>query len=183
MPFSVRLRSQPSITPPADVDAGVGLLADLAAAWARGWTGRWTVHLGDVTVKLPLPERFDLLEEFWVLLLELVEAEAGEWSLYDGVVVEAQVFGPDVNLEFSAPDGGAPRLGGAALPERATVRLRALTSQGVAFLRRLHEEASKLDPSLREREDAVGFLDDMQQLLDAVADLPGTFKKKQEARA
>lgn len=184
VPFSVRLRSQALIgSPPEELSDGVGLLADIAAAWARGWTGRWTIHLGDATIKLPLPERLDLLEEFWVMLIELVEAEAGEWSLYDGedeIVLEAQVFGHDVNLELSA-EGGAPSLGGRQLPERATVRLRAMVSQGVAFLRRLHDEASRLDPTLRDRADAVGFADDMQQLLDAVADMPGTFKRTEPA--
>lgn len=179
VPCSIRLDSKPSTGGAVEVDVGVGLLADVAAAYARGWTGRWRIGLGKDHVELRTPEDLIHLEEFWVFLIELVDAEAGEWSLYDGsreLVMEAQVYGPDINIELTM-GGTSPTFRGRRMPDRATVRLRAFVAEGVAFLNGLVAEASKLDPTLLERSDLAGFQDDLRQLTDAVADLPGTFKK------
>jgi hypothetical protein len=177
VPFSIRLESKRTKKPGRRLDVGVGLLADVVSAYARGWTGRWRIQLGADRLELRTPQDLILLEEFWVLLLELVDSEVGEWSLYHGddeLVLEAQVYGPDINLEWSSM-GGPPTFRGRRLPDRATVRLRAMVGQGSAFLRQLIDEAAEVEPELRDRRDLAEFLQDLQQLTDAVADLPGTF--------
>ncbi|MCP4867443.1 MAG: hypothetical protein GY898_01830 [Proteobacteria bacterium] len=179
VPCSIRLDSKPATRAPDEVDVGVGLLADVAAAYAKGWTGRWRIGLGKDQLELRTPDDLIHLEEFWVLLLEVVDADAGEWSLYDGdaeLVMEAQVHGPDINLELSSA-GGPPKFRGRRMPDRATVRLRAFVANGVAFFQALIDQAAKLDPSLLERDDLAGFREDLGQLTEAVADMPGTFKK------
>ncbi len=181
VPFSLRLESTPAtVERPEVFDVGPGLIGDLAATYARGWRGRWTVHLGPARIELELPRDGMLLEELWVLLIELVDAEAGEWSLYDGddeLVLEMQVYGPDVNIELTTGGGGPPRFRGQRLPDRATVRLRALIAEGVAFFAQLVDDAARLDDTLTERDDLAGFRADLKALTEAVADLPGTFRK------
>ncbi len=158
----------------------MGLLADLAAAHSRGWRGDWLVSLGSVSLELGLPLDAEVLEEFWVFLIELVDSDGGEWSLRAGedeLTIEAQVFGPDVNFEFVS-EGSSPRFGGAALPRRATVRLRAVVCEGTAFLASLVSESCRIDPGLRGREDLAGLEADLTQAQEAVASLPGTFGGK-----
>ena len=83
--FKVRLLSEPFAVEGAEpVDVGVGFLADVAAAHASAWSGRWTVSFGSTTIPLALPKNLYCLDEFWVLLLELVDSDCGEWSLHDG---------------------------------------------------------------------------------------------------
>jgi hypothetical protein len=177
--FKVRLRSEPFAVEDAEpVDVGVGFLADVAAAHASAWSSRWTVSFGPTTLQLKLPQDLDCLEEFWVLLLELVDSDHGEWSLNDGardLTMEAQVFGPDVRFEFTS-ESGRPRFGGVELPASATVRLRAVVAEGIGFLRQLLTEARRVRPELGDREELVGMMSDVEQLQEAVASLPATFK-------
>ena len=177
--FKVRLASEPFAVEEAEpVDVGVGFLADVAAAHASAWSSRWTVSFGPTNLRLSLPENLDCLEEFWVLLLELVDSDCGEWTLHDGsraLTMEAQVFGPDVRFEFSSEEG-RPRFGGVDLPASATVRLRAVVAQGTAFIRQLLTEARRVRPDLQDREEMTGLMADVEQLQAAVASLPATFK-------
>lgn len=182
--FKVRLESEPFAAEgeqPADV--GVGFLGDVIAAYASAWSGGWTVSFGPQALRLATPRNLDCLEEFWVFLLELVDSGHGEWSLYDGsddLTMEAQVFGPDVQVEFIS-EAGRARFAGADLPDRATVRLRAVVAEGVAFLRQLLTEARRVRPDLAEREELAGMLGDIEQLIEAVASLPATFKGEASA--
>jgi hypothetical protein len=179
--FSVRLKTKPV---EGEVEApsseAVGLIAELAATHARAWTGSWMVSFGEVPIRLEVPRDLELLEEFWVLLLELVDSDHGEWSLYDGsrdLTMEAQVFGPDVNFEFTS-EGGRPRWLKADLPQRATVRLRAVVAEGTAMVRQIASEACRIDPALKESDQLAGLLADIEALQEAVADLPATFRDR-----
>jgi len=178
VPFVARLASEPFAAEGEEPERGVGFLSDAVAAWASAWSGSWTVSFGPVSLELATPGGLEFLEEFWVFLLELVDAGYGEWSLYDGaedLTMEAQVFGPDVQLEFTS-DGGHPRFAGVDLPDRATLRLRAVVAQGTALLRQLLKEARRVRPELGDRPELVGMQTDMEQLEEAVATLPATFR-------
>lgn len=178
MPFAVRLVAEPRSAEPSTHEPPGGGLLDMAAdVWGAARQGTWTLSLGGLDLQFPLPEALEHLEGFWVLLLELVDSDSGEWSLFDGrqeTVLEARVSGPDVHIEFVA-DRGRPRFGGVDLPARATVRLRALVEQGTAFVLGLVDEACAIDPTLRDSADLPGLLADAAALRGAVAQLPATF--------
>lgn len=178
VPFSARLSSEPFASEQPVPEPGVGFLADLGAAWASAWSGTFTVSFGEASLRLAMPDSMDCLEEFWVFLLELVDVGHGEWSLYDGaddLTLEAQVFGPDVQLEFTS-EAGRPGFGGVELPDRALLRLRAVIAEGTGFFRQLLREARRVQPALGERAEHAGLLEDMDQLQAAVESLPATFK-------
>jgi hypothetical protein len=163
-----------------------GLLSDLRTIHARGFRGSWTLRLGPLALSLSTQKDLDGIEELWVFLLELVDAGHGEWSLHesgdseDPLVIEAQRFGPDVNLEFGR-ESGPPRFRGKALPRRATVRLRALVEEGAALLEKLLAEAASLEPALGARSEARGLREDMQALRDAVKELPRDWRRSATA--
>ena len=113
--------------------------------------------------------------------MELVDAGYGEWTLLDGddaLIIEAQVFGPDVQLEFGC-ENGAPRFRGRSLPRKATLRLRALIEEGVGIIRQLLEQAGRLDPAFVEREEVTLLVQDLDTVVGAVADLPREFRSKE----
>jgi hypothetical protein len=161
----------------------VGLLAELATAHQRGWQSRWTLGIGDLPFDLDLSPDAGQLEEFWVFLLELVDAQGGEWTLASGddnLTFDGQVYGPDVVLDF-ATDDASGRFAGTVLPRKATVRLRALICSGTAFFRSFLKEATRMDRGMKDRPDLLAFYEDLDQLEAAVADLPGTFRSKDGA--
>lgn len=180
--ISIRLTSKPRIgsLPPVPDDgfAPVGLLADLVTLHRRGWEGQWTLALGPHTLPLDLSAESGHLEELWVFLLELVDTGGGEWTLSDGdefVTLDAQVYGPDVIVDFATPDASGA-FGGTVLPRKATLRLRAVVSAGTAFFRAFLKEALRMDKGMKDRPDLLAFYEDLDQLESTVAELPGTFK-------
>jgi hypothetical protein len=185
--FSVSLASEPKIgTGGGAVQEEfepVGLLAELATAHRRGWQGRWKLQIGELHFPLDLSPDSGQLEEFWVFLLELTDADGGEWTLSSGgelLTLEGQVHGPDVILDFATEDE-AGRFGGAVLPRKATVRLRALVCSGTAFFRSFLKESCRLAPGMNGRPDLLGFYEDLDALEASVSDLPGTFRSKDDS--
>ena len=157
---------------------GDGFFTDLQRLFGRLFEGSWSLHFGSVKLVLQLPGDLDVLEEFWVFLLELVDSGYGEWTL-DGddrpLIIEAQVFGPDVQLEFGA-GSGAPQFRGKVLPRRALLRLRAVIDEGTSLLSSIIDDVSRVDAELRERPEVEQLLGDLDQLRAAVATYPATFK-------
>jgi len=161
----------------------VGLLAELAALHLRGWKSEWSMALGSLEFRLDLSPDSGQLEEFWVFLLELVDAQGGEWTLIEGddvVTFDGQVYGPDVVLDFATQDESG-HFAGSVLPRKATMRLRALICAGTSFFRAFVKEAVRMDKGMKERPDLLAFHEDLEQLEEAVADLAGTFRKKEGA--
>lgn len=188
-PVRVRLElvSEPRITsgasPEREGEEAVGLLGELSALHARGWDSRATLGLGALSFGLDLSADSGQLEELWVFLLELAEGEGGEWTLSSGddtVTLEAQVYGPDLIVDFdcSEPKG---RFAGAVLPRQATLRLRAMICAGTALFRSFLKEALRLDAGMGDRPDLLAFYEDLDQLEAAVAELPGTFRSRDSA--
>jgi hypothetical protein len=139
--------------------------------------------LGPHTLPLDLSAESGHLEELWVFLLELVDTGGGEWTLGDGddlVTLDAQVYGPDVIVDFATQDESGS-FGGVVLPRKATLRLRAVVSAGTSFFRAFFKEALRMDKGMKDRPDLLAFYEDLDQLESAVADLPGTFKRQVEA--
>lgn len=187
VPFQIELLAEPRVERdrpgpkrPMPALAG-GALSDLQTVHARGWKGQFTLRFGPTSLTLSLQRDLDCLEELVVFLLELVDAGAGEWTLPDGerfVVLEAQVFGPDVQVDFTDEDGGVARFRGQSLPRRATVRLRALVEEGAGLVLRLIEQARKVDPVFGQREELSLLEVDMAAVVAAVADRPREWKSK-----
>jgi hypothetical protein len=167
----------------SDVElAPVGLLADVVTLHRKGWEAEWTLAVGPHTLPLDLSAESGHLEELWVFLLELVDTGGGEWTLGDGddfVTLDAQVYGPDVIVDFATQDASGS-FGDAVLARKATLRLRAIVSAGTAFFRAFLKEALRMDKGMKDRPDLLAFYEDLDQLEAAVADLPGTFKRKVE---
>lgn len=181
--FAMAVQARPRIeTPtgeaPPEFEGG-GLLAELPTVHGRGWKGTWTVAFGPTELKMPLGEGLAAAEELLVFILELVDAGYGEWTLYDredkALILEAQVFGPDVNLEFGGEDG-PPHWNGKRLSKKATVRLRKVVDQGTEALRTLLKQAARLDPDFGSDGSLKSLWDDLDALKEAVADLPRSFK-------
>ena len=168
-----------------DDGLAVGLLGELLEVFGAHFAGSWQFRFGPAALEMRLPGDPDAIEEFWVFLLELVDAGFGEWTLHEGeevLVIEAQVFGPDVQIEFaSEPRGGVFR--GQPLPRRCLVRLRALIEQGVSLFRVVLADLVSVDASLAHREDLVAFETDLEQLEKAVHLLPEAFRSKEEKSA
>jgi len=184
---SIQLTSQPRIgsSPPVSDDefGPVGLLADLATVHRRGWESQWSLAVGPHTLPLELSAESGHLEELWVFLLELVDTGGGEWTLGDGddfVTLDAQVYGPDVIVDFATQDESGA-FAGVVLSRKATLRLRAVVCTGTAFFRAFLKEALRMDRGMKDRPDLLAFCEDLDQLESAVADLPGTFKRQAEA--
>ncbi len=157
-----------------------GILAELQGCHRRVFRSTWNLDIGTLSVAVDWHAQFDALESLWVFLLDLVDVGYGEWSLHDGrgaLVVEAQVFGPDIQLEF-ASEQGEPRFKGQRLPRRALVRVRAMVEQGVGLIRHVLRELSEVDTDFGQS-DAVGlFEQDLQEIVASVSDLPLEFRAK-----
>jgi hypothetical protein len=186
--LKIEVQAEPRVEPPrpggAPQDEGGGLLASLPAVHGRGWVGHWSVALGTETIKLDLGEGLVAAEELLVFLLELVDEGHGEWTLFDregeALIIEAQVHGPDVALELGGEDG-PPRWNGRKMPQRATVRLRAVVDQGTSALRALLKQAARIDADFGADGSLKGVWDDLDALKEAVAELPRGFAPKADA--
>ena len=183
--IKIDVQAEPRVEPPRGEPEpafeGGGLLASLPSVHARGWVGGWSLVLGPQTLKLSFGEGLAAAEELLVLLLELVDDGHGEWTLFDAdgeaLIVEAQVHGPDVNLEFTGEDG-PPRWNNRKISQRATVRLRGLVDQGTAALRALLKQAARIEPSFGADGSLKGLWDDLDALKEAVAELPRGYAPK-----
>jgi hypothetical protein len=180
--FKIDVKAKPRVEPPGqtaelEFDGG-GLLAALPAVHTKAWVGDWSIVLGDETIKLAFGEGLGAAEELLVFMLELVDDAHGEWTLFDrdenALILEAQAFGPDVNLELASEEG-APRWNGRKLPRKATVRLRAVVDQGTAALRTLLKQAARVDPDFGADGSLKGLWEDLDALKEAVAELPRGF--------
>ena len=115
-----------------------------------------------------------------MFLLDLVDVGYGEWSLYDGrdtLVLEAQVFGPDIQLEFTGQTG-TPRFRGVRLPHKALIRLRRFVEQGAGAVRSVMEQQCAVDAVFSGHHERALFEEDLAQIEAAVAELPLEFKTK-----
>ena len=179
VPFSVTTDYGPRderLPPPDDVSGGP--LAELQARHAAVYRGRWTAHFGGVPLKLKTHVDLEAIEELFVFMIELLDSGFGEWSLRDKnqfIVIEAQVFGPDADLEFGDADGNAPKFRNVQFPKRAKVRLRALGEECSKLIRRLIVEVAASDPAFAGGDEVRADLD---ALVDAVAPLPESFQAK-----
>ena len=157
-----------------------GILAELQDCHRRAFRSAWDLDVGTLSVSVDWHAQFDALESLWVFLLDLVDVGYGEWSLHDGrgaLIIEAEVFGPDVQLEF-ASEQGEPRFKGQRLPRRALVRVRAMVEQGVGLIRHVLRELSEVDADFGQG-DAVGpFEQDLQEIVASVSGLPLEFRAK-----
>jgi hypothetical protein len=157
-----------------------GILSDLQALHSTKFRSTWTLQLGEVELLVNVAKQLDLIESLWVFLLDLVDVGYGEWSVYDGrdmLVFEAQVFGPDIQLELCG-EAGMPRFGGALLPRKAMVRLRRFIEQGVAALRLTLEQQKSLDPDFSSLPGLTDFAGELVEMEEAVAELPLEFKQR-----
>ena len=180
--FKVVVNARPRVAPPSATPelefGGGGLLAALPSVHSRGWDGDWSVVVGALSLKLSFGEGLAAAEELLVFLLELVDDGHGEWTLVgsddEPLIIEAQVHGPDVNLELCGEDG-PPRWEGRGVSQRATVRLRAVVDQGSSALRALLKQAARLDPDFGADGSLKGLWEDLDALKEAVADMPRGF--------
>lgn len=176
VPFSITTEYGPRqerLPPPIGVIGGP--LASLQAIHAVVYRGKWAAHFGGVPLKLKTHVDIEAIEELYVFLIELVDGGFGEWILRDKdqtIVLEAQVFGPDADLEFGDADGEAPKFRRVLFPKRAKVRLRALVEESVGLIRRMVTEVAVADPGFGGADELRADLD---ALVQAVADLPLTF--------
>lgn len=186
--FKVVVNARPRVAPPGAPPElefeGGGLFAALPAVHGRGWDGDWSIVLGPQTLELGFGEGLAAAEELLVFLLELVDDGHGEWTLLDpddeALIIEAQVHGPDVNLELGGEEG-PPRWRGKSLPQRATVRLRAVVDQGTSALRALLKQAARIDPDFGADGSLKGLWEDLDALKEAVAELPRGFAPQADA--
>jgi len=161
----------------ADESMG-GPLAALQTSHAATYKGKWTVHFGHVPLQLKTHVHADAIEELFIFLIELVDAGFGEWTVRDKsqtLVIEAQVYGPDADLEFGDGEGGPPSFKRVQFPKRAKVRLRALVEECARFLRRLLVDVTVADPTFAGADEVRADLD---ALVEAVAALPLEFRAK-----
>ncbi len=183
VPFSIDIDVRERAGKKAEPSAG-GILAALSGVHRSGYTGRFRVRIGEVTLELKTEHDLGFVEELYVLLMELLDSQVGEWTLFDqqdkGLILEAQAHGPDVNIEFTGEDG-APSWNGKGLPRRATVRVRALVEAGADALRTLLKQAGKVDPDFGADGQLGEIWGDLDELVAAVSDLPAAFKAKGDA--
>jgi len=184
VPFSIAVRAIPrkgvaSAGPLGGGEEGSGgILADLHERHHRCFRSTWELHLGSLQLVVDGARQLDALESLWVFLLDLVDVGYGEWSLYDGretLVLEAQVFGPDIQLEL-AGESGAPRFRGERLPRKALVRLRSFVEQGVQAVRLVMEQQCAVDEAFAGHGERSLFEQDLSEIELAVAELPLEFK-------
>ncbi len=174
---SVARRSRPKDSGPEEGTGGI--LSDLQVLHSGYFRSIWTLQLGTVQLQVDTRKQLDLMESLWVFLLNLVDVGYGEWSLYDGrdmLVFEAQVFGPDIQLELCG-EGAAPRFAGERLPQKASVRLRRFVEQGVSALRLVLEEQQGVDSDFSSLPGLEAFAEDLKEMENAVSDLPLEFKR------
>lgn len=183
VPFGIDITVRERAGKKAEVSEG-GILAALSTVHRSGYTGRLAVRVGGVVLELKTERDLGVVEELYVFLVELLDAQYGEWTLFDGqdreLILEAQAHGPDVNLEFTGEEG-SPTWNGARLPRRATVRLRALVDAGVAAIKALLKQAGKVDPDFGGGGQLAEIWGDLDELSSAVSDLPAAFKPKEPA--
>ncbi len=176
VPFSITTEYGPREERlPLPTDVVGGPLAWLQAIHAAVYRGKCAAHFGGVPLKLKTHVDVEAIEELFVFLLELVDGGFGEWILRDKdqtIVIEAQVFGPDADLEFGDEDGAAPRFRRVVFPKRAKVRLRALIEESARLIRRMIVEVTVADPSFAGAEE---LRSDLDELVAGVAHLPLTF--------
>jgi len=156
-----------------------GILADLDQRHRRYYRSTWELHLGSLHLVVDGARQLDALESLWVFLLDLVDVGYGEWSLYDGrdtLVLEAQVFGPDIQLEFTG-EADAPRFRGQRLPRKALVRLRSFVEQGARAVRSVMEQQCEVDGEFAGHAERALFEEDLSEIESAVADLPLEFRQ------
>jgi len=182
VPFSITTEYAPRDERlPHPVDLVGGPLAELQAIHATIYRGKWAAHFGGVPLKLKTHVDVEAVEELFVFLLELVDGGFGEWTLRDKdqtIVLEAQVFGPDADLEFGDAEGNAPRFRRVRFPKRAKVRLRALVEESARLIRRMIVDVSVADPDFGGADEISADLD---ALVEAVAPLPRDFGNKDES--
>lgn len=190
VPFRLELRAEARPArpgreaPPSMPAMAGGALSDLQALVSRKWKGALVLGVGPAVIPLDLKRDLDIVEELVVFLLELVDSGHGELSLVDGdhlITVEAQVFGPDVTLEFADEEGRAPRFRGQNLPRRASVRLRAVVEQGTAVIENLLELAAGVEEGFSTRTEVGQLRQDLRTLLDATAHQPAAFRSGDRA--
>lgn len=161
---------------PQDVMGGP--LAALVASHGAVYRGKWSAHVGSCPINLKTHVHTDAIEELFVFLIEVVDGGFGEWILRDKddvLIVEAQVYGPDVELEFGDADGNKPTFRRVQFPKRAKVRLRALVEECGRFLGRLIVDVTVADPDFAGADEVRADLD---SLLGAVSNLPLEFKSR-----
>lgn len=187
VPFRIEVRAEARPerpgreAPPSMPALAGGALSDLQSLVVRRWKGSLILSFGEVNIPLDLRRDLDVVEEIVVLLVELVDAGHGELNLVDGeqvVTLEAQVFGPDVQIDFVDDEGRAPRFRGQGLPKKATVRLRAVVLQASAAIRQLIELAVQVDPRFAARPELPLLQQDLDAMTAATAELPERFKKE-----
>jgi hypothetical protein len=147
----------------------------MQAVHAVVYRGKWAAHFGGVPLKLKTHVDIEAVEELFVFLIELVDGGFGEWTLRDKdqlIVLEAQVFGPDADLEFGDANGEPPKFRRVQFPKRAKVRLRALVEESARLIRRMIVEVCVAHPEFTGADDIRADLD---ALVGAVAGLPLTF--------
>lgn|GEM_PF-5161030 len=158
-----------------------GILSALQGVHAGAYRGKWTLLFGEVPLKLKTHVDLHAVEELFVFLIECVDSGFGEWSIEDKgdlLVIEANVHGADVLLEFGDGDGGPGVFRRTRFPQTATVRLRALVEECARLLRRLVVDASVADPEFGARPDVDELNADLTALVDAVQSMPLEFKPR-----
>jgi len=189
VPFSATVDHTPREAsergPKRELTAG-GLLSALQDVHAATYRGKWTLSFGDVPLKLKTHVDLHAVEELFVFLIEMVDSGFGEWSLEDKgelLVIEANVHGADVTLEFGDGDGGAGTFRRVRFPGKAQVRLSALVQECARLIRRLVVDASVADPEFAAREEVGDLRSDLAQLEAAVEHLPREWKEKAGSRS
>ena len=187
IPFAVPLEHTPREAgdragPRARVEGG--LLSALQGSHAAAYRGKWVLQFGDVPLKLKTHVDLHAVEELFVFLIEMVDGGFGEWSVQDKselLVIEADVHGADVALEFGDGDGGPATFRRVRFPRKATVRLRAVVEECARLIRRLVVDASVADPDFAARAEVDELRSDLDALVEAVAHLPREWKPKKGA--
>jgi hypothetical protein len=163
-----------------DEEGSGGILAELHERHSRSFRSTWELQLGTLQLVIDSSRQLDALEALWVFLLDLVDVGYGEWSLYDGrdtLVIEAQVFGPDIQLEL-AGESGSPRFKGQRLPGRALVRLARFVEQGAGAVATVLEQQCGADAEFAAHPERAGFEQELRDLRAAVAGLPLEFRDR-----
>lgn len=189
VPFSVTVDHTPRAPsergPRRELMSG-GLLCALQGVHAAAYRGKWTLFFGDVPLKLKTHVDLQAVEELFVFLIEMIDGGFGEWSLEDKdelLVIEANVHGADVALEFGDGDGGPGTFRRVRFPGKAQVRLAALVQECARLIRRLVVDASVADPEFAARPEVDELRSDLAQIEAAVQNLPREWKPKAGASA
>jgi len=164
----------------SDEEGSGGILAELHGRHSRFFRSSWELQLGALQLVIDNSRQLDALEALWVFLLDLVDVGYGEWSLYDGrdsLVIEAQVFGPDIQLEL-AGESGSPRFRGQRLPSKALVRLARFVEQGSLAVATVLEQQCGVDAEFAAHPERAAFEQELSDLRAAVSELPLEFRDR-----